>query len=92
MTEIFCETQSEPLPGVVDSEPWQMRLKALGIRQNAFADAVGLTATNLSEGLRGTWKAGVPQYLRAIIIALEALEPMERLAWLEEARRERQKP
>lgn len=89
MTEIFCETRSEPLPGGVDNEPWQMRLRALGIRQNAFADAVGLTPTNLSEGLRGTWKGGVPQYLKALIIALEAMKEADRSAWLEAARAER---
>lgn len=91
MTEIFCGIHPEQLPSGVDNEPWQMRLKALGIRQNAFADAVGLTPTNLSEGLRGTWKGGVPQYLKAIIIALEEMHPMDRLRWLDAARTERQR-
>jgi transcriptional regulator with XRE-family HTH domain len=70
----------------MESEPWQRRLKALGLKQNELADAVGLTPTNLSEGLRGKWKTGVPTYLKALIIALELLSTEGRTRWLEAAR------
>jgi transcriptional regulator with XRE-family HTH domain len=70
----------------MESEPWQRRLKSLGLKQNEFAEAVGLTPTNLSEGLRGKWKTGVPTYLKALIIALELLGPEDRTRWLATAR------
>jgi transcriptional regulator with XRE-family HTH domain len=72
----------------MEDEPWQRRLKALGLKQNEFAEAVGLTPTNLSEGLRGRWKTGVPGYLKALILALEMLSSEDRQRWLAQARRQ----
>lgn len=89
MTDIFCETQPDALPNAVDREPWQIRLKAMGISQVDFAYAVGLTPTNLSEGLRGTWPSGVPQYLKALVLALERVPEADRAAWLAAARQAR---
>ena len=68
------------------SAPWQKRLKALGLKQTDFAEAVGLTPTNLSGGLRGKWKTGVPTYLKALIVALELLGPEDLARWLDDAR------
>jgi transcriptional regulator with XRE-family HTH domain len=76
----------------MENEPWQNRLKALGLKQSEFAEAVGLTATNLSEGLRGRWKTGVPSYLKALIIALELLDEENRQRWLIKTRAERPLP
>ena len=70
----------------MENAPWQRRLKDLGLKQTAFAEAVGLTPTNLSEGLRGRWKSGVPTYLKALIIALELLGPEDLARWLDDAR------
>lgn len=73
----------------MDREPWQMRLKALGISQKDLADAIGMTPTNLSVGLRGGWAGGVPQDIKALILALERLSESKRAEWLDAARRER---
>lgn len=66
----------------------------MGISQADMAEAVGMTPTNLSTGLRsgGTilgWASGVPQHLKALIIALEALTDDQRAQWLADAKAER---
>lgn len=91
MTDTICETRPSALQGVMDREPWQMRLKALGISQKDLADAIGMTPTNLSVGLRGGWAGGVPQDIKALILALERLSESKRAEWLDAARRERKK-
>lgn len=92
VTDTICEFRCDALPGGMDGQPWQMRLKALGISQAAFAAAVGMTPTNLSMGLRGEWSTGVPQGLKATIIALEEMSEAQRTSWLKKASNERQKP
>ncbi len=89
MTDTICETRRDALREAVDGEPWQMRVKALGISQKDLADAIGMTPTNLSLGLRGGWAGGVPQDLKALVLALERLSESKRADWLDAARRER---
>lgn len=90
---MVCETRPSALQAAMDGEPWQMRVKALGISQVDLADALGYTTPKLSAALRGKKMAnGVPKHLRALVLALEALEPDERASWLEKAKAERAKP
>lgn len=89
MTDTVCETRNDALREAVDGEPWQMRLKALGISQKDLADAIGMTQTNLGIGLRGGWTGGVPQDLKALILALERLSDERRVEWLVAAKMER---
>lgn len=86
MTDTVCETRDDALREAVDGEPWQMRLKALGISQKDLADAIGMTQTNLGIGLRGGWAGGVPQDIKALILALERLSSEKRAEWLVAAR------
>lgn len=88
MTDAICETRSGALPGAVDSQPWQLRLRALGISQSELAGAIGMTTTNVSIGLR----SGSSRTLKLVILALEQMDEGQRRVWLEAARRERQKP
>jgi transcriptional regulator with XRE-family HTH domain len=76
----------------MDNEPWQRRLREVGISQADFAALVGLTPTNLSEGLRGRWKTGVPAYLKAIIVALEVMSPEQRADWVQRRKSDTPKP
>jgi transcriptional regulator with XRE-family HTH domain len=76
----------------MDGEPWQRRLKDMGISQLELAEAIGMTPTNLSTGLRGKWKHGVPQDLKALILALERLSEGKRAEWLIAAKAERKRP
>lgn len=78
----------------MDGEPWQKRLEALGINQRELAEAIGYTAPKLSAALRGKKMAyGVPKHLRALVLALEALDEDERSDWLLKAKAEpSQKP
>jgi transcriptional regulator with XRE-family HTH domain len=77
----------------MDGEPWQMRVKALGISQVDLADALGYTTPKLSAALRGKGMAnGVPKHLRALIIALEDMSADQRADWLVKAKAERRKP
>lgn len=92
VTDTICETRRDALREAVDGEPWQMRLKALGISQKDLAGAIGMTPTNLSVGLRGGWAGGVPQDIKALILALERLSESKRAEWLDAARRERRNP
>lgn len=77
----------------MDGEPWQMRVKSLGISQVDLADALGYTTPKLSAALRGKDMAnGVPKHLRAMIIALEDMNGDQRDAWLQKAKAERKAP
>lgn len=89
MTDTICETQVSALREAMDDEPWQRRLRALGISQVELAKAIGMTPTNLSTGLRGKWANGVPQDLKALILALERLSEGKRAEWLTAAKAER---
>jgi hypothetical protein len=85
----FARLALQLYPMGMENEPWQQRLRALGIRQVDFARCVGLTPTKLSEGLRGLRKGGVPLYLRALIISLEDKTPERRAAWVQRSLAER---
>jgi len=73
----------------VDNKPWQLRLKKLGLSQKALAQAVGKTEKNIGKGLKGDWEIGVPQWLRAQVIALETMTEAQRRQWLEALEEER---
>lgn len=90
LSDTICETRAVALHGVMDGEPWQMRVKALGISQVDLADALGYTTPKLSAALRGKKMAhGVPKHLRALIIALEDMTADQRADWLVKAKAER---
>lgn len=76
----------------MDNTPWQQRLDALGFSQKDFAALVGLTPSNFSAALRGKGRPAVPQYLRALILALEVMPEGERERWADLARREAETP
>jgi len=74
----------------MDGEPWQKRLDAMGISQRELAEAIGYSAPKLSAALRGKGMAnGVPQHLKALILALERMPEAKRAEWLVAAKAER---
>lgn len=89
VTDTIFETRSDVLPDAMDGEPWQRRLKDLGISQSDLAEALGITPTNLSTGLRGKWRTGEPQHLKALIMLLEITPDHVRKTWLAAAKAER---
>jgi len=91
VTDTICGTRPDALQGAMDGEPWQKRLKEMGISQLELAEAIGMTPTNLSTGLRGKWQNGVPQDLKALIMALERLSESKRAEWLVAAKAERRR-
>lgn len=89
LSDTICETRPSAVLDAMDGEPWQKRLEALGINQRELAEAIGYSAPKLSAALRGKGMAnGVPKHLRALIIALEALDAAERADWLVKAKAE----
>jgi hypothetical protein len=93
LTDIICETRQRALVDGMDGGPWQKRLDAMGISQRGLAEAIGYTAPKLSAALRGKGMAnGVPQHLKALILALERLSESKRAEWLIAAKAERKRP
>ena len=70
------------------NEPWQMRLKRMGMSQKDFADLLGLSANAMSAQLSGKITGGTSRYVKVAILALERLLPAQRDEILEELRRD----
>lgn len=65
----------------MEQHPWQRRAKAAGLSQKALARLLGMSEIGVSRGLRGHFKGGVPQHLKAAIAAWELMTPEQRKAW-----------
>lgn len=68
----------------MENRPWQRRAKEAGLPQRRLAWIADLTPQAVSKGLRGHWRAGVPRYLKAIILAWRIMSPEMRRQWLAE--------
>jgi hypothetical protein len=66
----------------MDNTEWQVRAKAAGLTQLMLAQLLGLTPTGVSQGIRGKWESGVPQNIRATVIAWELMTPEQRAEWV----------
>lgn len=64
---------------------WQARARAAGLSQETLRRIVGLTKSGMSQGVRGLWESGVPQYIKAAIAAWEIMSPEQRERWVREA-------
>lgn len=72
----------------MQGEPWQIRLKAAKITQRALGRLLGKPENTISRQLRGEF-GEVPDYLIAIIIALEQMNEDQRADWISAVERER---
>ncbi len=70
------------------NEPWQLRLKRMGMSQKDFAALLGLSANAMSAQLSGKIMGGTSRYVKVAILALERLLPAQRDEILEELRRD----
>ena len=68
----------------MENHPWQLRARAAGLTQKTLAKLLGHAEITVSRQLRGHWESGVPQHVRAAIIAWELMTPEQRAAWLAE--------
>jgi hypothetical protein len=68
----------------MDNEPWQTRLKRVGMNQKDFAKLLGVAERTVSMQLRGKWESGTPQYVKAMILVLERLPIADRAAIMDE--------
>lgn len=66
----------------MDNAPWQQRAKAVGLSQKMLARLLGHAEITISRQLRGHWESGVPQHVKAAIVAWELMTPKQREAWL----------
>lgn len=73
----------------MENYPWQVRAKAAGLTQRLLARLLGHHERTVSSQLRGHWKSGVPQHVKAAIIVWEMLTPEQRQQWLAAIERER---
>lgn len=71
----------------MENHPWQLRARAAGLTQKMLARLLGHTELTVSRQLRGHWESGVPQHVRAAIIAWEMMTPEQRQRWLAEVER-----
>jgi hypothetical protein len=67
---------------MAENHPWQLRARKAGLTQRMLARITGFRESTVSSQLRGHWTNGVPQHIRAIIIAWEAMATDQRLSWL----------
>lgn len=65
----------------MESHPWQRRARAAGLSQKMLAQLLGHAEMTVSRQLRGHWESGVPQHIKAAIIAWELMAPDQREAW-----------
>lgn len=73
----ITETRLIPVP--VHNTEWQQRLKALGLTQKRFATLTGLAENTISRQMRDEWP--MPEYVKALIIALEIIGPARLGEW-----------
>jgi hypothetical protein len=66
----------------MDNTEWQIRAKAAGLDQRTLCRILGLSTSAVSQGIRGLWASGVPQNIRAAIIAWELMLPEQRAEWV----------
>jgi len=76
--------RKEPSRAGYGVHPWQLRARASGLTQRMLARLLGHTELTVSRQLRGHWESGVPQHVRAAIIAWELMTPEMREQWLAE--------
>lgn len=67
---------------MAENHPWQIRARAAGLSQRQLARILGHTEANVSAQLRGHWQSGVPQHVKAAILAWEMMSPEQRTSWL----------
>ncbi|MBU0582220.1 MAG: hypothetical protein KKB66_02480 [Alphaproteobacteria bacterium] len=66
----------------MEDKPWQNRAKAAGLSQKVLAKLLGHAEITVSRQLRGHWESGVPQHVKAAIIAWELMTPEQRQEWV----------
>lgn len=67
----------------MENTPWQQRAKAAGLSQKVLARLLGHAEITVSRQLRGHWESGVPQHVKAAIIAWELMTEEQRQRWIE---------
>lgn len=72
----------------MQGEPWQIRLKEAKITQRALGRLLGKPENTISRQLRGEF-GEVPDYLVAIIVALEQMDDDQRADWIKAVEKER---
>jgi hypothetical protein len=68
--------------GCMEKTEWQLRAKAAGLDQETLRAILGLSKSGMSQGIRGVWESGVPQSIKAAIVAWELMSPKQRSEWL----------
>jgi len=68
--------------GGMKKTEWQIRAKRAGLDQETLRGLLGLSKSGMSLGIRGMWGSGVPQPIRAAIIAWEMMTPEQRAGWV----------
>lgn len=67
----------------MENTPWQQRAKAAGLSQKVLARLLGHAEITVSRQIRGHWESGVPQHVKAAIIAWELMTEEQRQRWIE---------
>jgi hypothetical protein len=68
-------------PAMTEGTEWQIRAKAAGLSQETLRLILGLSKSGVSQGIRGVWESGVPQSIKAAVVAWELMTPEQRTEW-----------
>ncbi|CAO3418950.1 hypothetical protein [Azospirillum doebereinerae] len=66
----------------MENSEWQIRAKQAGLSQETLRSLLKLSKSGVSQGIRGAWASGVPQSIKATIIAWELMTPEQRAEWV----------
>lgn len=78
----MTKTFSAAMLVAMENTEWQQRAKAAGLDQETLRRILGLTKSGVSQGIRGKWESGVPQPIKAAIVAWELMTLEQRTAWV----------
>lgn len=66
----------------MENSEWQVRAKQAGLSQETLRSLLKLSKSGVSQGIRGAWASGVPQSIKAAVIAWEIMTPEQRAEWV----------
>lgn len=67
---------------MIKRTPWQLRAMAVGLDQETIRRILKLAKSSVSRGMTGKYDSGVPQSIKATVLAWEIMTPEQREEWL----------
>lgn len=74
-----------------EKSEWQVKAKFAGLSQRALAELLGCPEMTIHRQISGRLARGVPQHLKAVVVAWELMDHGQREAWRQAMVREANK-